>query len=258
MTYDLTQFDLGDMLKSSIHLREATAGAATMEASAQRVCRFLYDELRGPDTRRACALVRCYKTHSFAALEPDLQQFARKAMGTAAPLPAMKCLTLMATVGETASWNSRFLSQGHRTIPLPSPEIVEKAPMISQLIKELGLELSTLLRPSPEVVKELAGKRYGVFHVENAAGSPYIPAQAEFVEKFGIKSVLGFGGMLTTGDLFAVILFATVQVSARSADRFRTLALDVKSAFSRFNEQTVFNASRSTPPGAQTATLTRE
>ncbi|HWL39560.1 MAG TPA: hypothetical protein VNO75_04920 [Gemmatimonadaceae bacterium] len=250
MTYDLSRFDLGDMLKSSIRLREATAGAPTLEVSAQRVCRFLYDELRGPDTRRACALVRCYKTHPFAALEPDLQLFARRAMGSAVPMPEMKCLTLMATVGETAAWNSRFLSQGHRTIPLPSPEIVERAPMISQLIKEMGLELSSLLKPSPEVVKELAGKRYGVFHVENAAGSPYIPAQTEFVEKFGIRSVLGFGGMLATGDLFAVILFSTVPVSAQAADRFRALALDVKSGFSKFNEETVFNTSRSTPTRA--------
>lgn len=238
------------MLKSSIRLREETAGAPTLEASAQRVCRFLYDELRGPDSGRACALVRCYKTHPIAGLEPDLQEFARKAMGSAVPPPDMKCLTLMATVGETAPWNSRFLSQGHRAIPLPSPEIVEKTPMIAQLIKEFGLELSAFLRPSPEVVKELAGKRHGVFHVEKASGSPYIPAQAEFVEKFGIKSVLGFGGVLVTGDLFAVILFATVHVPPSSADRFRTLALDVKGAFSKFSEATVFNSSRSTPPRA--------
>jgi hypothetical protein len=250
VTYDLSRFDLGDMLKSSIRLREVTGGAPTLETSAQRVCRFMYDELRGPDTGRACALVRCYKTHPFSGLEPDLQQFARKAMGAESPAPDMKCLTLMATVGETAAWNSRFLSQGHRAIPLPSAEIVQKAPMIAQLIKEFGLELSAVLRPSPEVVKELAGKRHGVFHVETATGSPYIPAQAEFVEKFGIKSVLGFGGVLATGDLFAVILFATVHVPPGSAERFRTLALDVKGAFSKFNEATVFNSSRSTPPRA--------
>ena len=91
--------------------------------------------------------------------------------------------------------------------------------MISQLIKELGLELSYVLQPSPDIVKELAGKRHGVFHVEHALGSPYIPAQQEFVVRFGIKSVLGFGGMLATGDLFAVILFATVHVPSSTAER---------------------------------------
>ncbi len=251
MTYDLSRFDLGDMLKSSLRLREAAAGTPTFEASAQRVCRFLYDELRGPDTRRACALVRCYKTHPFASLEPDLQRFARQLMGDQAPEPAMKCLTLMATVGQTAVWNSRFLSQGHRAIPLPSPEIVEKAPMISQLIKELGFELSSVLQPSPDVVKDLAGKRHGVFHVEHAMGSPYIPAQQEFVERYGIKSVVGFGGMLGTGDLFAVILFATVHVPVNSAQRFRSLALDVRGSFGKFVEAAAFNPTRSTPTSAK-------
>ena len=241
MTYDLTKFDLGDMLKCSIRLRETVSGAPTLEMSAQRVCRFLYDELHGPDVQRACALVRCYKTHAFSQLDPDLQTFARTILGAETPRSTMKCLTLMATVGETAAWNSRHLSRGHRAIPLPSPEIVEKAPMIAQLIKELGLELSVVLQPSPEVVKELAGKRHGVFHVENALGSPFIPAQQEFVVRYGIRSVLGFGGMLFTGDLFAVILFSTVHVSAAAADRFRTLALDVKRAFSRFSETKVFN-----------------
>ena len=31
MPYDLSKFDLGDMLKSSIRLREAMAGASTLE-----------------------------------------------------------------------------------------------------------------------------------------------------------------------------------------------------------------------------------
>ena len=241
MTYDLTRFDLGDMLKCSLRLREAAAGAASLETSAQRICKFFYDELTGPGVEHACALVRCYKTHPFGLLEPDLQRFARGMLGTMQPTSEMKCLTLMATVGSTGSWNSRQLSRGHRAIPLPSPEIVEKAPMISQLIKELGMDLKHVIQPSPDVVNELGGKRHGVFHVEHALGSPYIPAQEEFVVRHGIESVVGIGGMLATGDLFAVILFATVHVPASTADRFRALALDVKSAFSRFGEASVFN-----------------
>jgi hypothetical protein len=86
-----------------------------------------------------------------------------------------------------------------------------------------------------------------VFHVENAVGSPYIPAQQEFVEKFGIRSVLGFGGVIGTGELFAVILFSTVHVSTNAAERFRTLALDVKSSFNKFGQDNVFNTTRTTP-----------
>lgn len=241
MPYDLTTFGLGDMLKCSLALREGASAAVTLEQSAQRICRFLYDELRGADSEHQCALVRCYKTHPYGALNSELQEFARTALAGKQPHATMKCLTLMATVGQSANWNARQLSRGHQTIPLVSPEMVEKAPMISQLIKELGMDLTSVLEPSPEIIRELAGKKHGVFYVENAHGSPYIPAQEEFVKRFGIRSVLGFGGMLATGDLFAVILFSTVHVTPAVADRFKTIALDVKAAFSRFREGNVFN-----------------
>lgn len=253
MPYDLTTFGLGEMLKCSPRLRETATDAPTFELAAQRVCRFLYDELRDAEGERQCALVRCYKTNAFGLLEPELQDFARTLMGFRQPWATMKCLTLMATVGQTAAWNSRHQSRGHRAIPLPSPEVVAKAPMISRLIKEFGIELSSVVQPSAGIVRELAGKRHGVFHVEDAVGSPYIPAQQEFVVRFGIRSVLGFGGLLTNGDLFAVILFATVQVSQGSADRFRTLALDVKSGLSRYNDTNTFNQMRpSTVDAART------
>jgi hypothetical protein len=89
MTYDLSRFGLGDMLKSSLRLREASAGASTLEMSAQRVCRFLYDELRDPGSARACALVRCYMTRPFGSLDPELQQFAARLMDGGKPDASM-------------------------------------------------------------------------------------------------------------------------------------------------------------------------
>gem|GEM_PF-7021535 len=49
---------------------------------------------------------------------------------------------------------------------------------------------------------------------------------------------------------FAVILFSTVRVPSSAADRFRTLALDVKSAFSRFDDASVFNQTLLSTVGA--------
>jgi hypothetical protein len=64
------------------------------------------------------------------------------------------------------------------------------------------------------------------------------------VRRYGISSVVGFGGMLPTGDLFSIIIFSTVRVTPESADRFKSLALDVKTGFSRFREENVFNPIR--------------
>src|SRR5947207_14180337 len=97
MTYDLTRFDLGDMLKCSLRLREAASGAPTLELSAQRTCRFLYDELHDSDINLACSLVRCYKTHAYCSLDRDRQASARPMLSSDySPSTCMKFLTVMA------------------------------------------------------------------------------------------------------------------------------------------------------------------
>ena len=240
MPSDLTKFGLTEMLRCSTELRRATKEAATMEEAAQRVCRVLYDELVTSEATKACALVRCYKTHAFGKLEPELKTFARGVHQGSSIAPTIRCLTLLGTVGDESAWNSRRRSAGHQAIPLPSAEIIEKAPMIAQLIRQFGLELSEVIQPTGDLVRGVTGKTYGVFHVPDAVGSPYIPAQKDFVVKFGIRSVVGFGGSLPSGDLFAVILFTRVPISSETADRFRNLALDVKSGFFPFRDGEIF------------------
>ena len=240
MPFDVTRFGLAETLRVGIDLRKRIAAEHSFEAAAETVCEYLYNELTGPARQRACALVRCYKTHPFGDLPSDLQEFARASLSRGEERPSMKCLTLMATVGEELDWNSRSRSRGHKAIALPSPDIVEQAPMIAELLREFGLNLSELLNPGREVVRDLMGKTYGVFHVAEAKGSRFIPAQEDFVERYGIRSVLGFGGSLPTGDLFAIILFSKVPIPEHSADRFRTVALDVKSGFYRFKDDAVF------------------
>jgi hypothetical protein len=228
---DLTHFDLSAMLRAIRELRRSVQGATSLESAAGAACRSLYDELVDAEGARACVLVRFYKTHAYGALPPELQRFAKRAFGAVAispPEPEMKCLALLATVGDEPAWNDRRASEGHQAIPLPSPHVVERAPMIAQLIREFGMDLSDVVRPSGDVVRSLAGKSYGVFHVEEAQGSPYIPAQAGFVERYGIRSVLGFGGLLAAGDLFAVILFSRAPIPVASAERFRSIALELK------------------------------
>ena len=246
MTFDLSEFSLGDMLQCGLELRQRMRGAPTMEAAANSVVRYLYDNCRERSSgQRECSLVRFYKTHPYGELDPMLQLFARVRLGEVQPSADMRCLTLLATVGDEPSWCSRHHSKGHRAIPLASARAVEQAPMIAQLVREFGLDISNVVQPSTDIVRDLEGKTYGVFHVEEAQGSGYIPAQADFVAAYGIASVVGFGGSLRTGELFAVILFSRVHVPRESADRFRSVALDVKAAVFPFGRNQVFSSSRS-------------
>ena len=242
MPADLSQFGLTEMLRTSRLLNEVAGKALTMESCARQICRTLYDELRAGDGERACALVRCYKTHEYGTLPPDLQRFAWRQLGSIqAPPDSMKCLTLLGTAGESAPWNIRQKSRSHQCIPLASPRMVEQAPMIAQLIRDFGLELADVVSPTPDVVRNIAGRTYDIFHVPEAQGSPFIPAQEEFVGPHRVRSVVGFGGSLTSGDLFAVILFSHVHVPRENAERFRTTALDVKTLFFPYGDKQVFD-----------------
>ena len=245
MPSDLRKFELAGMLRCSTGLRKAALGARSVEDVAQRVCAFLRDQFvndpgAGVASGRQCALVRMYVTHPYGGLDRELRRFADKLLGEVEPTSAMRCLCLMGTVGERTEWNDRRASRSHRAIPLPSPQIVERAPMVAQLIRQFGLDLQQVIAPTPELMAELTGRTYGVFHVEEAGGSPYIPAQ-DFVRENGIRSVVGFGGSLRTGDIFAVLLFTTVPVSPYAADRFRTIALDVKTALFQVGDHAVFD-----------------
>lgn len=236
LSFDLADFNLAAMLRCGRGVRRAAQGADSMDAAASAIVRYLYNEsgtVASGD--RSCALVRCYRTLEHERLDTDQRRFADQLLADSVASPEMKCLTLIATVGDESGWCSPVSSRGHRAIPLPSSEIVEQAPMIAQLIRQMGLEIADVVRPNPAVISDLDGKTYNVFHVEEAVGSPYIPAQSDFVVPYGIRSVVGFGGLLRSGDLFAVIMFSRVAISAEAAGRFRTIGLDVKAALFGFD-----------------------
>ncbi|HUQ48745.1 MAG TPA: hypothetical protein VM053_10980 [Gemmatimonadaceae bacterium] len=228
MTFDLSDFSIVDMLQCGRGIRGAAGDATTVPEAAHSIVDYLYEECGHPQGARSCALIRFYKTYSLGDLEPRLQAFATTQLAGIEASSTMKCLTLVATIGQEPHWCDPRQSVAHQAIPLPSAQMVEGAPMIAQLIREMGLAISDVVAPDEQLVQKSAGKSYNVFHVEQALGSPYIPAQETFVKRYGIRSVLGFGGLVGGGDFFAVIMFSRGPIPATSAVRFRNIALDVK------------------------------
>ena len=106
--------------------------------------------------------------------------------------------------------------------------------MIMQLLRQLGVEAGSVLQDRDRCLVDWDQQTFNVFHVAEAIGSPYIPAQAEFVIPYSVRSVLGFGGVLPGHDLFAVILFSRVPIPRSTAELFRPLALCVKIALLPF------------------------
>ncbi len=238
--YDLGRLDLGQILKCGAAIRRIGEEAASMEDVAKGAVRLLHRDLvDGERHAPACALVRLFKTHPYGALDRGLQDLASGMLDSPIADPSTRCLVLLGTAGDQPDWNERTRSHGHQAIPLESVQALERAPMISQLIKQLGLEHDQVLRPDPGFVVDLAQRSFGVFHVAEAAGSAFIPAQ-EFVRRFGVRSVVGFGGVLPSGDLFSMILFSRLSLSSETAEMFSPLALCMKLALLPFDGGGVF------------------
>lgn len=239
-TYDVANFTIREVTECGRAVRTMGVGASSMEEVAGRIVRYLHDTLiDGQTGARACALIRFFKTQAYEGLDDELKAFALNMLGESTRLPGMKCLTLLGTVGENQEWNSRRTSKGHQAIPLPSEEVVHSIPMLRDLLQQLGLSMRSVVKPDPGLLLDMEQKTYNVFLVPEAPGSPYVPAQKEFVIPYGIKSVMAFGGVLPSLDIFVIIMFLMVSIPREAADLFKNLSLNIKLAVLPF-EKTVF------------------
>lgn len=239
MMLDLARFTLGDLVECAAAVRGVVPKEPTMQGAAQAVVRFLYDSFGGETDRAQLPLVRLYKTHPLSTLPADARAFAQSA-GAGTLEPDTRCLALLATVGVEEAWNDTAMSQDHRAIPLPGTATIEQSPMIAALVRQLGLDPDQLVAPTPEIMVHAEQHTFNVFHVEDAASSEYVPAKG-FVERYGISSVLGFGGVLPPGDLFATILFSRVPIPRDVAELFAPVALSVKLTLLPFVGERVFS-----------------
>lgn len=242
--YDLANFSETNMYNFAIALRNAGSGARSMEEVANRMVSFIYKNcLDGRTGKPACVLVRAFKTHLYGNLTRELQESAHDMLKGVPIENTTKCLTLLATAGDEPQWNFRKGSTGHKAIPLIDEAFVKRAPMISQLLHQFGLEISAVIEPMPNLLVESEHKIQGtsIFHVPNALGSHHIPAQQEFVVRYGVQSVLGFGGLLPTEDLFAIIMFTRTQIPQETASLFKWVSAYSYMAAAAFDGEAVFD-----------------
>lgn len=225
------ELSLADLTKASQAIRTLGVAASSREEVAQRIASFLYDAFRDENSGRPhCALVRCFHTQNFGDLPPSLRAAALRASARETLGDRVRCLTLIGTAGECPDWRSRRTSTGHKAIPLESEHAVAQMPMIYQLLVQLGVTTQALLETGRRLMLDLERRTFNVFFVPEARGSRFIPAQTEFVEPFGVRSVVGYGSVLPDGEMIAVVLFWKRHLRADSVGMFRTLALSTKVA----------------------------
>ena len=217
LVFDLECFQLDDMYRCAAELRALGRGAASAADAMKRVVSYLFEQFRSTESGApACSLVRLFQTTSWGALSDEARAVLRPKLESE-PTSATPCLALRASRGVVAEWNDPEQSRNHRFLPLSAAS----APMVSALIAQLGLSTEAPFILGTE------DKLCNVFYVDEAADSPFVPAQIEFVRPYRVRSVLGFGGLLPENEIFVVILFCNVHVARETAELFRLVAPSV-------------------------------
>lgn len=214
--------------------RSIATEAVTVEECAQRWMFHLYDNLLDDAGESACVLVRCFRTSRYARLSTELRDLASEVADSEQLDSATQCIVLLGSAGINPEWNSRHNSAGHRVIPLLSSEMVARSPMIAQLFRQMGVDMRTVLQPADELIVTEHPGSLEIFYVPDALNSPYIPAQDDFVVPYRVGCVVGFGGILSSGSIFAIVMFLGLPISAETAQFFRSLASVVKTELERF------------------------
>lgn len=247
--YDLTAFNLKNMTTLGVALRQMGMGASSMEEVANKIVRYLYENLGDGTGKPISALVEFFITYPYQKLETELQQHVRHVLGMRPADPDLSCQTLLATVGEEPNWNDRRRSVYYKVLPL-TEGIVDDTPMFAQLSEVFDIVMKSRTKPNPESLVELEQKTYNVFYVPDAAGSDHVPEQEDFVIRYGLRSILGFYALLPSGNLFTVIVYSKTRIPSATTEFFKTLALNVKISILPFDDVAVFAGS--TPDGLNT------
>jgi hypothetical protein len=206
-------------------------GAKTLEDAAQELVAALQQKFG-----ESVVIGRAFVTIPYGSLPSKNKEFVQKlaeSAGAAADLkPATPVLSLIGTYGQESDWCDRRKSKGHVGIPMISSTFVEAIPMISRLLKELGVPMTWMDSHDTEIIVKTMDPSGGLFFVDNAAeatdhqGRKIIAAQ-DFVSAYNVKSVFGTGGVYSGGQIVVIVAFCRDGFTKAEAERF----LEVNSWF---------------------------
>lgn len=196
----------------------------TLEQAAMEAMGLLYKEFS--DT---IVLARLFVAVPYGKLPTDNRSFVSELARTHNITDLINdetyVLSLLGTKGVDPAWNDRRNSKGHVGIPLASADFIDRIPMMSRLLKEVGLDLSWIDRQEAVATKTLAGLS-GVFYVSDAEtavddkGRKIISAQ-DFVQANKIKSVFGCaGGYPISKTFITMIVFCRDAIKQSSVEQF--------------------------------------
>jgi hypothetical protein len=214
-------------------VEEQVKRCKTLETAAQAVMEVLYQEFSD-----SIVLVRLFVTVPFGKLPAANHSFVARLANAQGLTGLMKdetlVLSLLATRGRKPAWNDRRQSQGHVGIPLVSAAFIDRIPMMSRLLNEVGLSLDWIDSQEKVIATKTFIGLSGVFYVPDAKtavdhqGRKIISAQ-DFVDDQHVKTVFGLaGGYPISRTFLTLIVFCCETVEKPSVERFLPLISSFK------------------------------
>jgi len=242
----ISKLSLEDLVDLQNKIAGQVAGSTSLENAAQKYMSILYEALS-----ESIILARFFATIPFEELLDPNKEFVANLAQSAGISELVKertlVLSLLGSKGAKPEWNDRRNSQGHIGIPLASSDFIDRIPMMSRLLKQLGGGIDWIDTNDTELVAKTVKDLSGVFFVHDAKievdnkGRKIIAAQ-DFVEEEKVKTVFGIGGSyLGTSLFFTTIVFVREFLDKDRVERFMLQANKFKTATLRLiNEGKIF------------------
>jgi signal transduction histidine kinase len=231
-TVSLTALSLVDVVRCIAQVRELAAIAASIEHFAQGLMECCQHTFRVPNASDPeIVLGRCFVACPFRELSDEVQAWLQQGEDRINDPSTGLCLSLVGSAGLVAGWNDPTMSSRYRAIPMDSKQFAVRFPMFAEVFRQIGISVEDRRFGAGVMNIGAVGGGCNVFHVPLAIGSPFIPAQNDFVRPYGIRSVVGFGGWYGQGQYFLVVMFSRVSIPTESVELLRLLALAVRVGF---------------------------
>ncbi|HEX8699723.1 MAG TPA: hypothetical protein VF815_12845 [Myxococcaceae bacterium] len=217
----------------------------TFEQAAQRTSEIIYTAFRS-----SLVLVRTFITVPFGWLPRDTQTLVSDAARSHQVANLLKpdslVLSLAGTAGSQPAWNDRKLSRRHQGIPLISSHFVLSVPMLSRLLRQMGLDVGWLDARDMELVEQNMASP--LFYVPDAATTVdkvlrRVISDQDFVRMYGVKTVFGLGGsyVMQQNAMLVMVVFCSELVPKPVAELFSTLTTQlVAKTYSVVREGAIF------------------
>jgi len=231
----ISKLSLKELVDLNDKLIMQLAGCTALEDAAQEYMSILYEALS-----ESIIMTRLFAAIPFEELPEPNKEFVRSLAQAKGISELIKdgtlVLSLLGSRGVRPEWNDRRNSQGHIGIPLASSDFIDKIPMMSRLLKQLGGGIDWIDTNDTKLVTKTFKDLNGVFFVRDAAteednkGRKIIAAQ-DFVEEEKVKTVFGVGGRyLGTSLFFTNIVFVREFLDKDRVERFMLQANKFKTA----------------------------